>query len=261
LLQFIVGVLFLNLAGCLPTYSVYQQPAEELRAMRAHIETVGVRIDAAPPEVVDVRPASGPWQGFKRGFATGAGAPIVIGTLAPIPGSALAGYLVAAITGPLGGVYGMFNYLPEDQVVEATRMLQVAADQIKVLDLRRSFVQELVHLGNVRTHGRFVDMTVAEPSPTDLLLEARVVRAGLKGLYQIDPPSSAFLEIEARLVRESDGTELLSANVSCYGDRRTYLNWGADAGQGFVDTLVRCVPLLAEKVIDDFFRVYPMPGG
>jgi hypothetical protein len=99
------------------------------------------------------------------------------------------------------------------------------------------------------------------PQPsTPILLEVKLVRAGLKGLYQIDPPSSAFLEIESRLVRLSDGAELLSARMSCHSDRRTYLEWGSDDGQALIDSLARCVPPLAEKVIDDLFLVSPIPS-
>ncbi len=187
--------------------------------------------------------------------------PIVVGTLAPVPGSALLGYLVAVVSGPVGGVYGMFNYMPEEQVEEVGHTLETAAIRIRTLDLRAEFADELVRLGNARTGREFVMIPTGTPEPsTPFLLETKPVRAGLKGLYQIDPPSSAFLEIESRLVRVSDGAELLSARMSCHSDRRTYLQWGSDDGQALIDSLARCVPLLAEKVIDDLFLVSPTPS-
>lgn len=256
-----VSLMLLMLVGCLPTYSLYQNPPEQLSEVRSNIDTVGVLIDPVPPEFADVRPASGPWEGFKRGFLAGAGAPIVLGTLAPVPGSALLGYLVAIVTGPAGGVYGMFNYMPSERVDEATRTLEVAVIRIRALGLRESFAHQLVRLGNARTQRTFVEVSGDSPEQSvDTLLVVKSARAGLKGLYQIDPPSSAFLEIESRLVRVSDGAELLSARISCYGDRRTYLRWASNGGQALVDSLVRCVPLLAEKVIDDFFLVSSMPS-
>ena len=92
----------------------------------------------------------------------------------------------------------------------------------------------------------------------DTVLELNLEKGGLWALYTIDPPSSVFLEVRARLIRVSDNAVLLDDKVSCVSDERTYLEWAENDGQPLFDEMVACIPRVAEKIVDDFFLVYPL---
>ena len=90
------------------------------------------------------------------------------------------------------------------------------------------------------------------------MLELRVERGGLWGLYTVKPPSSAFVEIRARLIRMSDNEVLLDDVLFCASEERSYKEWSQNEGRLFLESVVSCMPRLAEKVVDDFFLVYPL---
>ncbi len=79
----------------------------------------------------------------------------------------------------------------------------------------------------------------------------------MRGRYTIAPPSSAFLKMRARLIVRSDNELLLEDTVFCAGEKRDFSEWSENDGQLFVDALISCATDLTEKIVDDFFLVYP----
>ena len=92
----------------------------------------------------------------------------------------------------------------------------------------------------------------------DTILELRAARAGLKRPWAIDPSSSAFIDMRARLIRVSDHTVLYDDTISCRSEERKYTAWAMQQGQPLYEAFIACLPRLTEKVIDDFFLVYPL---
>jgi len=81
----------------------------------------------------------------------------------------------------------------------------------------------------------------------------------LRGVYSIDPPSTAFMEVTARLIRKQNNEVVISETFVCASEvERTYTEWAENDGQLFVDEFLCCLPELAEKIVDDFFLVYPL---
>ena len=77
-------------------------------------------------------------------------------------------------------------------------------------------------------------------------------------MYDIDPPSVAFLESRIRLIRVEDNEVLLEDKIVCIGEQRKYTEWGENSGQLFYEDVLACIPRLNDKIIDDLFLVFPL---
>jgi hypothetical protein len=52
---------------------------------------------------------------------------------------------------------------------------------------------------------------------------------------------------------------MVSETFFCASEKeRTYTEWSQNEGRLFVDEFISCIPELAEKIVDDFFLVYPL---
>ncbi|UCG12538.1 MAG: hypothetical protein JSU72_18945 [Deltaproteobacteria bacterium] len=260
------------LTSCSHTPAIYTKPANEVDQIRSDIGTVGVVISSYRSQIEVVRPARGWWGGVKRGFVVGAAAPIVVGFVSPVPGGTLIGVLFAPFTAVAGSVYGAFKALPPEEIDKTEAALNEATARIRSMNLKESFVETVARLGNERTGWKFVHLRGKGPKTRaevvsydrleipgiDAVLEIRIERSGLRGLLTIDPPSSAFLELRSRLIRPTNNEVLYEQTLFCMSEKRTFAEWDDNEGELFIDAFVSCVPRLAEKVVDDFFLVYPI---
>ena len=75
----------------------------------------------------------------------------------------------------------------------------------------------------------------------------------------MDPPTVAFIEVTASLIRAHDNKVRVSETFVCASEEeRTYVEWAKNGGQLLIDEFISCMPALAEKIVDDFFLVYPI---
>lgn len=260
------------LISCSHTPAIYTVPPTEAEEIRSNIDAVGVVLASYLPQIKAVRPARGWWGGVKRGFVAGAVTPIVVGAVAPVPGGTWMGVSIAPFTAVAGSVYGASKALRAEEVDETEAVLNEATARLRAMNLRGSFAATVEKLGNERTGLKFVylpgigpktrdevvDYGQLEIPDIDAVLELRVERSGLSGGYGIDSPSSAFIELRSRLIRLTNNEVLYEETLSCVSEERRFAEWGAHEGQVFIDAFASCVPRLAEKVVDDFFLVYPV---
>ena len=279
ILLFAVTILFglvvvLGLTGCSSrTPNIYKMDPGNLERMRSSIGRVGVTISSYPVERDLKKPAKGITGGAARGFVVGASTPIVIGAIAPVPGGTFIGLLIAPFTAIAGGVYGAAKGVPPEDIEEAQAALDQAIDRLKKMNLRQTYIKEVVALGENRTGLEFVKLPESGPKDPnevvrydqmkfqdiDNVLELRIEEAGLLGPYSFDPPSFAFIEVLVQLVQVEDNEILIDETLFCVSEvDRKYIDWAENEGQFFVDEFVACIPEIAEKIIDDFFLVYPI---
>ena len=274
LVQTVWLVVVLVMAGCARTPAIYTMQPEALESIRSEISTVGVYISPKPPETAVMLPAKGVWGGLKRGIVVGASLPIMIGLTSPIPGGTFLGVLVAPLGAVIGGIYGIFTAVPAEEVEHAEVVLAIATEKIREKKLRDAFIKNLIDMGNTKTKLTFVDWQEARvPTQTnryphlsypqqesiDALLKIQVEEVGLHGTYSIDPPTDTFVEVHVELIRLKDDTILLDEHFTCASDEeRTYQDWSDQAGSDVIHEFRDCVPELSEKIIDDFFMVYPI---
>jgi len=265
-----VSVVTLASFGCAPTPHIYTMQPSALETIRADISTIGVQMSQERPKTAVLQPAKGVWGGLKRGIVVGATLPVMIGFASPIPGGTFLGLLVSPFGALAGGIYGIYTAVPAEEVEHAEVMLAMAADKVRQQGLRGDFIDAVVELGNRHTPLTFVACPRTDkrgslqPYPAsdhriDAQLTVRVERAGLRGIYHVDPPTDTFIQVHVQLVGLQDDGILLDERFICASDEeRSYSKWAEQAEVDFIDEFRACVPELAEKIVDDFFRVYPM---
>ena len=266
-------LVFGGMIGCSQTPKIYTMAPENLEEIRSGFGRVGVTISSYRLKTKIVRPAKGVTGGMTRGIVMGAATPVAIGFVSPVPGGTFVGLLVAPFTAVAGAVYGSTKGVPAEEIEQAEEAGNAAIAHLRNMNLRQKFVQELVNLGNKRTHYEFIDLSGMGPSEPkenvrydlqqlneiDTILELRVDRSGLWGLYTIDPPSTVFIEINARLVRTQDNEIVINERFFCGSEEeRKYVEWSANDGQLFIDEYVICFYEIVDKIIDDLFLVYPL---
>ena len=259
--------------SCSTAPHIYTMPPWEVENIRANLVTVGVVLVNDPPKTEVLMPAKGIWGGAKRGFVVGAALPVMVGFVSPIPGGTLLGAAVAPLTAVYGGAYGAANAVPAQEVEAAAMMLENVSNELRQMGLRWEFIDEVVQLGNDRTGLVFVALPDIGPQypnkdvsyshedlgGVDTILEVKIEKTGLRGIYNIDPLTDIFIQTRVRLIRVEDNLVLMDETLYCMSDEdRTFKEWAAYKGQLFVDEFRSCVPELAEKIVDDFFLVYPM---
>jgi hypothetical protein len=263
-------VLLLALHGCAQAPTIYTMQPSALETIRAEISTIGVYLSPERPQTEVLLPAKGIWGGLKRGIVVGASLPVMIGFVSPIPGGTVLGLFVSPFAALIGGVYGIFTAIPAEEVEHAEVILAIATEKIRQRGLSDRFIENIIDRGNARTQLNFVALppahapSLANPShppmeSIDARLQIQVQKTGLHGMYSIDPPTDTFVQVHVQLVRLRDNTILLDEHFTCASDEeRTFRDWADQAGADLIDEFQDCVPELAEKIVDDFFRVYPL---
>ena len=260
--------------GCAQTPTIYLMDPASLETVRSGISTIGVSLspDVSEPDVL--LPAKGVWGGIKRGIVFGAALPVMLGFASPVPGGTYIGLLASPFGAIVGGIYGVSTAVPAEEVERAEAMLEIATDKLRQMDLREKFVNRVIDLGNAQTTIQFVAWPEAAAAPLaeemtkpsnqavksiDARLAISVEETGLRGNYRIDPPMDTFINIHVQLIRSGDSAILLDEHFTCASDEeRTFADWADHEGSDLVDEFKICVPELAEKIIDDFFLVYPL---
>lgn len=261
-------------AGCARTPAIYVMEPVSLEAVRSGISTVGVSLTPGPPETDVLLPAKGVWGGIKRGIVYGAAMPVMLGFASPVPGGTYLGLLVSPLGAVAGGIHGVSTAVPAEEVERAEAMLEIATDNLRQMGLREEFVNSLIDSGNELTTIQFVawpetpitppaEGWAKHPDPKvddiDARLEINIEETGLRGIYSINPPMDTFIRIRVQLIRSKDNAVLMDEQFICASDEeRTFADWADHEGSDLVDEFRTCVPELAEKIIDDFFLVYPL---
>ena len=258
---------WLTLEGCTQTPTIYVMNPTALEAVRSEISTVGVSLSPELSETEVLFPAKGVWGGIKRGIVFGAALPVMLGFASPVPGGTYIGLLASPLGAIVGGIYGVSTAVPVEAVEHAQAMLEIATEDLRQMKLREEFVNCIIDLGNAQTAIEFVAWpanAISERSYLELdFIDARLViraeKTGLRGNYSINPPMDTFMRIHAQLIRSEDNGILLDEHFTCASDEeRTFEDWADHGGIDLVNEFKACVPELAEKIVDDFFRVYPL---
>jgi len=260
--------------GCARTPAIYVMEPASLEAVRSGISTVGVSLTPGPPETDVLLPAKGVWGGIKRGIVFGAAMPVMLGFASPVPGGTYIGLLASPLGAVAGGIHGVSTAVPAEEVERAEAMLEIATDNLRQMGLREEFVNSLIDMGNSRTTVQFIlwpetpmtppaETLARHPDPKvddiDARLEISVEETGLRGIYSINPPMDTFMRVRVQLIRSNDNVILMNEHFICASDEeRKFADWADHEGSDLVDEFRTCVPELAEKIIDDFFLVYPL---
>jgi hypothetical protein len=152
-----------GLAGCSHTPKIYKMPPERVEKIRSDLGAIGVTVSSYPLKRKINKPAKGFIGGAARGLVIGAATPVVVGAVSPIPGGTAMGALLAPYTAAAGVVYGAIKAAPPEEVEKAEAVSDQAIAKLQEMNLRQSFLAEVVKLGKERTNLWFVSLSGMGP--------------------------------------------------------------------------------------------------
>ncbi len=267
---FVASTVAVALGACANTPQTYEMSEQELVTLRSDLGKIGVVMSQYPAKLKFATPARGGGGGAGKGFVAGFTLPILIGFVAPVPGGTLVGVIVAPFTGFYGAFTGAGRARSAEDVDRASDGIRSALARLQRQHVAELSLEGFVSIGEQRTPYVFEalpDIGPQErghepiyadlvPDDIDTVLEIRTERAGLWGMYDVDPPSVAFIDVRVNLIRVHDNKNLVEDDVTCMGEKRSYDEWGDDNGMLFYNEMLACIPRLQEKIIDDLFLVY-----
>jgi len=248
---------FAACSACTP--SIFDLSPQEAQRLRAPLGRIGVRSESGGAEITFRQPAKGVLGGAGRGAVVGAVLPIAIGAVIPLPGTTFLGALAAPFTAAVGMIYGAIVAPPRAEVNSAEAAIDRAVATLRETQPRRRLQDSIVQQGRARTGRLFVALDDTGGDEVDAVLDLTDQRAGLEGAWRVNPPLIAFAETRVRL-QTTSGETLLEETIFCSGEERSYSEWAATDASLFAAAMNLCVEALAEKVVDDFFLIYPSPS-
>jgi hypothetical protein len=260
-----------GLTGCSSSRNVYSMQSETVEKMRSELDTVGVAVASYRAETKILRPAKGSVGGAGRGIVVGASTTVVAGAVSPVPGGTFIGILLAPVGAIVGMIYGALTATSAAEVEKAEKTVDQTISRLQAMNPMQTLRNETIRMGLERTDLTFIALPghgpkkqnevvrydLLDTAGIDTVLELRAEAGGLRGRYTISPPSAAYLKIHARLIMKSDSELLMEDTIFCASEKRDYSEWSENEGQLFFEALISCLPDLTEKIIDDFFLVYP----
>jgi hypothetical protein len=265
-------------------------PSESLPASVAPLGSLGIAAAWGTLEPRMPEPPAGRAQGFGRGAAAGARATVVSGfVVGALPflgggvwgcqgqgcgaivawfvGWTALGVVVAPAGAVVGGVAGAVKAQPLEQVERGKAALINAVAQARLPDSIRDGVSRL---GLERTGHALVPLTRQGPEMGDrdvdtvldilicqMRLERRSTSDKLEVWTALDPELALRVDVDARLIRASDGEVLRSKIFEEFGPARTFSAWAAADGQALREGLEEASSHLTVQVADYFFRAPP----
>ena len=267
--RLVPGLIAALFAGC--ALAPYRPPSEEIRAQ---IGTVGVISPRVSPKVSVEAPTGGKGTGAAKGAGLGAGYTLRGGAYGGVVsggpfGLALGlalGIGLAPVGALVGGVYGAAVAEPASAVQEAERALTKAVAERNLQEAIRDLVLEVVRR---ETGDQFVSLAEHDPPASEgpgTILEVSVAALGLAGPVGVNPPLALVVEGCARLIRNEDGAELYALPPSgthplvFVSPSRKFVEWAEQDARLFREELGRAYTTLAEKIVEELFLVYRLPG-
>jgi hypothetical protein len=261
---------------------------EPLSESSAPLGSVGVAAGWGTLEQQMAEPPAGKTGGFRRGASAGAKATLVSGfKVGALPllglgncgegcwmvgawflGWTALGVVVAPVGAVVGGIAGAVKAQPPEQVERGNADLTNAVAQARLPD---SIQDDVIRLGLERTGQVLVPLTRQGPEMGDgdvdtvldiLIRQMRLERRSTSGPLEVwtalDPELDLRVDVDARLVRVSDGEVLRSKSFQQSGPARKFSAWAAADGRALRDGLQEVSPRFSIEIADYFFRAPPL---
>lgn len=220
-------------------------PSEDLRSQLGRVR---LSEGDMPPTVLITAPAMGAGAEMARGAANGA---MWVTRTVPY------GFFYAPLGALVGAVVGAVRAEPAAKVEEKEAAFRVAMEELKVPETFRRCVADRLPERTSTPGG-----LVSSDKPATTILEVEVEQVGLDGPWLDNNPSLRFVLTErTRLIRASDGTELYGHWLTYRGQPRSLDYWVRQNGARLREEAARACRELAERLVDEVFLVYLLPGS
>ncbi len=251
-------------SGCgqsVPSWRLPDPPSEELRRSVARIAVV---VEGFPPSFPSP-PLAGACTmaavGALVGIGYGAGASLaVLSVMKHAHGGGeaaalaclficAAATLVAVIAIPLGafggGLSGLFQGRPAEEIESGRAVLQRAADRASLPEAIRASVLDVL--------SRETEIRVVDPDAADALLAIGYPSLGLAGARRVDPPLRLYGEVRFRLLRPRDRKELHAFTLGFASEAKVFQEWTAADGTLPAAELAKGTSSFAARAVEEFF--------
>jgi hypothetical protein len=228
------------------------------------------------PEVILDKPARGWLAGAGRGFAewsgkilsapSGSGGGSCSGEGCGLGALVLLALIVttATIGGMAGGVVGAVKAEPAKKVDEAENIINAAITKLKIQETLRDHVlkeaqkETYKRFTLVEGHGpASIDQRVVyghlADKGFDTILQISVMRFGLIGKWEVNPPLQLKMFVQVKVIQARDGKELYSDIFQYSGKSRKFFEWCVDNAQALQGEFELCYNTLAKKIISTLF--------
>jgi len=254
---------------------------------RATLGVVGITRGFYAPEAVLNTFAKGKDVGAAKGAA--GGFLNAMGEMGPCSGSfcGLAVLLWMATAGVVGAIYGGATGYTDALPAEEAKRIEDSMEAFYAdLDLQNRIADKLFQMACEKTSkplvsinrigptaaGDNVDYSPLRNIPIDSVLEISVVDFGFRtwprelkppknmAVNDTDPPLSLFFNIRPRLLRLTDSGVLYQPRLEIWSKFLKRSEWMANQNQFFFDEMESLLNAVVDKVSDDIFITYYLPG-
>ncbi len=95
----------------------------------------------------------------------------------------------------------------------------------------------------------------------DSLLIVQIEQVRVTMEEDVDAPMALDMTVKSTLIRTRDGAKLDERIFTCRGGKRTLSQWRAESVTPFTAGLSRCYHKVADRIVEEVFLVYDLPGG
>jgi len=248
-------------AGCTVPSSTKALPAED-RALLGRLALVPVQ--CAPEVVINV--TQGRVHGVGKGAAAGTLIPLQIGVWSQDIHILLLGALLTPVTAVVGAVYGVVASDSAEHVADRLGPIKTRVAGTEFQGLLR---QEVAADAAARTSQTFVASDVQgtiswrEPKPylltpgLDTVVEIGLQEIRIINFWVSNKAVTLQLKGVVRLIRVTDGTQLLSHEYSYLSEKHSLDDWARDGGSLTGEELQRGLRHIAVQIVNDIFLASP----
>jgi hypothetical protein len=241
------------------------------------LDSVAVVCGAFTPEFQLDKPAKGWLAGAGRGFASWSGkamaAPFQAGGGGSCSGqgcglayAVLLAVAVSAATvgGIAGSVVGAVKAQPAQKVEEAEAVIARAVAGLKAHETLRDHVLKKAQgqtpkrltavegIGPASLDDRVAYGPLAQRG-FDTVLQLSVVRLGLVGQWEVNPPLRLTMSVQAKMIRTADNRELFAETFPYLGASRPFSEWSADDARLLEEEFEACYDAVAARIVSRLF--------
>ncbi|MCE5262539.1 MAG: hypothetical protein LLG97_03275 [Deltaproteobacteria bacterium] len=195
-----------------------------------------------------------PWTGGGWGGCSGQGCGLALAVILALTTAA------ATVGGVAGAVVGAVKAEPAGEVAYAESLIRTAVAELRVQDSLRDHVTREALKERRRNWaflegegpalaGQKVSYRHLAERGFETVLEISVLRFGLIGPWEVNPPLRLEMDAQVRVVRTGEDNEIYSRTFRYAGGSKKHSEWCADDAQPLQSEFERCYGGLAVDIV------------
>ncbi len=195
-----------------------------------------------------------PWSSGGWGGCSGQGCGLALAVILALTTAA------ATVGGVAGAIVGAVKAEPAGQVADAESLIRRAVTELRVQEsLRDHVIREALKAkrGNwtfldgegPTLPGQKVSYRHLAERGFDTLCETSVLRFGLIGPWEVNPPLRLEMDAQVRVVRAGEDREIYSRTFRYIGGSKKHSEWCAADAQPLRDEFQKCYEVLARQIV------------